>query len=486
MGRHRATGSGPGPDELDVMDVLDDVNDQGGSTEAVDGDAEAPPTAAGSVPPPATDATAVFPVIRDGPLPANLDVVRPGKAGPAVASARPVHGPTPPVSAPAGPHRRPIVGRPLLGQPLLGQPDPDWPRSTEPPPLAAEPLPPAPAAMPPPAPPVLAPPPAAALPATASMDLSETTIIPAVPPRQLRPARQARPVPITPPADATALLPQVVPVPEREEEPDGERPAERSRTGDEVVLLRATKTDEGYKSVFSELTRPTLGSVIRTAVRTTGELLITFGLILLLFAAYEVWGKAAIVNAHQEELDQQLSQDWDRPEPGTPTTPGAATPPPDPTAAPPPQSAIARLYIPRLHKHWVVVQGVDLADIKFAPGHYPDSAMPGQKGNFAVAGHRSPAVFWDLDQLEPGDVIVVETRKDFYTYEVSQRRIVKPTAVEVVAPVPGKPGAKADKRMLTITTCNPKWNNYERLVVHAEMTGSQPRAKGKPAVLTGG
>ena len=50
-----------------------------------------------------------------------------------------------------------------------------------------------------------------------------------------------------------------------------------------------------------------------------------------------------------------------------------------------------------------------------------------------------------------------------------------PSAVEVVAPVPGKPKAKPTKAMLTLTTCNPKFNNYERLIVHAELAQTIPR-----------
>jgi LPXTG-site transpeptidase (sortase) family protein len=255
----------------------------------------------------------------------------------------------------------------------------------------------------------------------------------------------------------------------------------RPRWGEQVVPLRPERTGEGYKSVYSELTRPTFASRLRTGIRATGELMITFGLVVLLFAAYEVWGKSAIVDAEQNTLDQQLDQAWAGPEPD-PTvgpTPGAS-----PKAlAPPPGNAIARLYIPKLGKHWVIVEGVDQQDIRFAPGHYPDSAMPGQKGNFSVAGHRNPATFWRLDEVQPGDTIVVETRKTWYVYKVTRNHIVKPSAVEVVAPVPNKPGVRPTKAMLTLTTCHPKWDNYQRLIVHAQLSSQQSRAKGKPDEL---
>ena len=213
---------------------------------------------------------------------------------------------------------------------------------------------------------------------------------------------------------------------------------------------------------------------IRISALALGEVMVTFGLVLLLFAAYEIWGKAAIVRDHQQDLEAQLDQEWEQTPP--PTTPATGKVPP-----PPPGWAIARMHIPRLNNRWVVVEGVDPGDLAFAPGHYPRSAGPGEIGNFAVAGHRNPAMFWDLDRMREGDPIVVETRSTFFVYRVTENRIVKPHQVEVVAPVPDRPGATPTLAMLTITTCNPKWDNYQRLIVHARLERSQPRSAGEPA-----
>ena len=105
-----------------------------------------------------------------------------------------------------------------------------------------------------------------------------------------------------------------------------------------------------------------------------------------------------------------------------------------------------------------------------------------------MAGHRIRKIFWRLDELHSGDVIGVETRDSWFVYKVTSKEVVAPSAVEVVAPVPGKPKAKASKAMLTLTTCNPKFNNYERLIVHAELAETIPRDDtqedaGKPAEL---
>ena len=253
----------------------------------------------------------------------------------------------------------------------------------------------------------------------------------------------------------------------------------KPRRGEKVVKLRPEQTDEGYKSVYSELTRPTAGSRIRAGIRVSGELMITFGLIVLLFAGYEVYGNSAKVQDEQNTLANELDQQWNDP---TVAPSGPAAP------AAPGTNLVGRLYIPKLDKEWVVVNGVRPADIRYAPGHYPDTALPGKVGNFSVAGHRIKKIFWRIDELKTGDVIGVETRDSWFVYKVTGQEIVKPSAVEVVAPVPDKPGVKPTKALLTLTTCNPKFNNYQRLIVHAQLVSTVPRDPtlpdaGKPAEM---
>jgi sortase A len=326
------------------------------------------------------------------------------------------------------------------------------------------------------------------IPTTAAPDSETTALI-----EGIRPAVSAD-------ADATAVIPKVpatatngAAVPSGASAvpgaapaapaPDGEEAAEEAPRGVKVVPLRPVRTDEGYRSVYSDLTRRTTGSVIRTVVRSVGEVCITLGMILLLFAAYEVWGKTAAVNARQNDLNKQLAQDWGGPSPAVSPSTG-----PKPDALPPPDGkAIARLYIPRIGKQWIVVQGVTPADIRYAPGHYPTSALPGQIGNFSVAGHRTPAIFWDLDKIQDNDEIIVETKDYWYVYRTTQTEIVSPHAVQVVAPVPDQPGKKPTQPMLTLTTCNPKWDNYQRLIIHAllDPSATRTRAEGRPAELGG-
>ncbi|MDZ5444259.1 class E sortase [Micromonospora sp. 4G57] len=306
------------------------------------------------------------------------------------------------------------------------------------------------------------------------VDPAATAVIPAVTGRPVR----------HPGLDSTALMGAVPRVPDTGDAAAGEADTAaeppRPRRGERVVRLRPEQTGEGYKSVYSELTRPSFASRLRSGVRLTGEVLITFGLVVLLFAGYEIWGKSVIVDAHQNDLTSELAQEW-APDPTVGPTAGPSKKPAPPVEGKP----IAGLYIPKFDKHWVVVEGVTPDDIRYAPGHYPKSALPGEVGNFAVAGHRIRATFWRLDELNTGDDIVVEGKTEWFVYKVYQSHIVKPYQVEVVAPVPMKPDATPTEKLLTLTTCNPKFDNYQRLIIHARLDHAQAKSAGRPAELGG-
>ncbi|MFD0595171.1 hypothetical protein ACFQZ4_24700 [Catellatospora coxensis] len=230
-----------------------------------------------------------------------------------------------------------------------------------------------PATAPPPSRPDASPSPAAPVSPAAQFGqvaADETTQLPRITDQTVPPPRIARPAPAVASGravatDETGLLGAIPPAPPPSAE-DEAKPSPRPRWSGEpppapVKAIRAG--EKNYRSIHSEYTRTTVGSVIRTTLRGTGELMITFGLVILLFAGYEVWGKTAIVDAHQTELEQQLN--WDEPVVG-PTPSASASP-----LAPLPGNAVAKLYLPTLKKHWVVVQGVTQKDIRFAPGTTP-------------------------------------------------------------------------------------------------------------------
>lgn len=174
--------------------------------------------------------------------------------------------------------------------------------------------------------------------------------------------------------------------------------------------------------------------------------------------------------ATQNALEQQWNDQPDIVSDPTSPTPKPTKKPSGPAG--PGFTPVAKLTIPSLNNiHWFVIDGVDLSDLRQAPGHYPNSADPGQVGNFSVAGHREPRMFWDLDQVKVGQQIIVETHTRRYVYTVRANIVTLPNATIEVSPVP--PGYEKGDRLLTLTTCEPKTGNKHRRIVHAELTSSQ-------------
>jgi sortase A len=223
-------------------------------------------------------------------------------------------------------------------------------------------------------------------------------------------------------------------------------------------------------------------NALRTATRTLGELMITAGLVLLLFCVYQlVWTN---VEAHrqQSQVTDSIRQLWQREQDG-----GGST---VKVRAFREGEGFAFLHVPAMGRSFTVpvVQGVSLPDLTRGVGHYPKTALPGRVGNFAVAGHRATngQPFAHLDKVHRGDVVVVETRTTWFTYVIDRIRIVQPTDVWVIDPVPGRTGVTPTRRLLTLTTCNPRWASTQRLIVFGHLQSQQPRADGRPTVLAAG
>lgn len=233
------------------------------------------------------------------------------------------------------------------------------------------------------------------------------------------------------------------------------------------------------------------GELVRTGIRGLGQTLVTGGLVVLLFVVYELFITDLITDQRQEELTEDLLQNWgddndDDPTLG-PDLPGGGL------SQIPLGDGFAFIRIPALGADYVrvVVEGTNADALTQGPGHYVDSAMPGELGNFSLAGHRTGkgSPFIDLDVLQPGDAVVIETADTYFTYRVlgdpatgnfgadpsgiPGRQIVSPQAVEVVFPIPGVDDATVQPTAayLTLTTCHPKFSNAQRLIIHALLEG---------------
>jgi sortase A len=207
---------------------------------------------------------------------------------------------------------------------------------------------------------------------------------------------------------------------------------------------------------------------VRTIIRSIGELCITAGLILLLFVAYELWGTGRYTERQQDILGQELNKDWGG---GNVTTERVRL-----------GHGMALIRIPRLGGgyHFVVIEGVSVADLRKGPGHYPGTAMPGQLGNFVISGHRTTyqAPFNRVDRLRAGDTILIDTRSTQFVYRVTGLKIVMPSDVDVTESVPFHPRQRPTKRLITLTTCHPKYSAARRLIVFGELAEKRPRVKG--------
>jgi sortase A len=235
---------------------------------------------------------------------------------------------------------------------------------------------------------------------------------------------------------------------------------------------------------------------VRTVVRAVGRVLITVGLLILLFVAYQLWGTGIYEARAQSDLESKFDRELARSQtttttappssattaPTTTTSPGPflTTSPPTTTAPatttappvvqpPPAGDPIGVIKIDKIGVDKVVVEGTSVPDLRRGPGHYEGSPLPGQLGNAAIAGHRTTygAPFGDLDQLANGDTISVRTLTGTWNYKLMRDPfVVSPNQIEVLDAVPGQ-------ATLTLTTCNPKYSASERLVVKAQLTGAQ-------------
>ena len=208
-------------------------------------------------------------------------------------------------------------------------------------------------------------------------------------------------------------------------------------------------------------------------IRGMGRTLIAFGVLLFLFVAYQLWGTGITERREQKALRATFESQLLTTPPTLPLPAGSPAPGP-PAPAPELGDAVGLLEIPKIDVKKFVVEGVGVEDLKGGPGHYPETPMPGEKGNAAIAGHRTTygAPFYDLDALEPGDAIFVSTTSGRFRYDVTETRIVDPSESSVLNPT--------DDDRLTLTTCHPRFSAAERMIVIARLISNPVDSQPEP------
>lgn len=204
---------------------------------------------------------------------------------------------------------------------------------------------------------------------------------------------------------------------------------------------------------------------LRRGIREVGLGLITLGVIILAFVLYQLFG----TSLHEQHSQTRLQANFVQ----APAGPVSDNPAVGSGPSAPGGGAIDHLVIPRIGLDKYVVQGVAEADLVNGPGHYPETVLPGQNGNAAIAGHRTTygAPFFRLNELSAGDDIDITARGgEHFRYQVTASRIVSPSDVAVLDPTPFP--------QLTLTTCNPRFSATSRLIVFAKLVGLPAASSG--------
>ncbi|WP_159599474.1 class E sortase [Agromyces humi] len=207
-----------------------------------------------------------------------------------------------------------------------------------------------------------------------------------------------------------------------------------------------------------------------------GELLLTAGVLVLLYLGWKLWWQDTIAAQQQTAAASAQSEEWiDEFDHSGRTGVDFDKYDPPVGVAPATDQGFAVLYVPRYGADYRrnIAEGFSdqvLDSFDLGIGHYPGTQMPGEVGNFAIAGHRSAyggAMHW-IDQLQPGDPIIVQTADGWYTYRYRSSEIIEPSEIEVVLPVPRQPGVAPVKRTITLTTCDPLYSSEHRWVAYGE------------------
>jgi LPXTG-site transpeptidase (sortase) family protein len=203
------------------------------------------------------------------------------------------------------------------------------------------------------------------------------------------------------------------------------------------------------------------------------DALITFAIFAIMYAGYQTAWSNQVSQKNVAEARSEVELKWIQ----------------APTAEPKIHQGFALAYIPRLQsKVWElpITKGVDPEDLISGLGYYPDNALPGEKGNFALAGHRATygEPLANIDQLKQNDEVIIQTAENWYVYKLILNEIVEPDETWVLDENPGGIVNKTGvAEMITLTTCHPRWGSTHRWIWWGVLTEVRPIDQVPEAVL---
>jgi sortase A len=134
-----------------------------------------------------------------------------------------------------------------------------------------------------------------------------------------------------------------------------------------------------------------------------------------------------------------------------------------------PGDALGRIEAPGMDGlNMVFVQGTDASSLELGPGHYPETAMPGQGKTIAIAGHRTTylAPFRHIDSMKPGDKITLKMPYGTFIYSVQKSEIVDPSDVGIIH--------DTGYERLVLSACHPLYSASQRYIIYARLVHTEP------------
>jgi sortase A len=194
------------------------------------------------------------------------------------------------------------------------------------------------------------------------------------------------------------------------------------------------------------------------------DVLVTIAIFAIMYAGYQTVWSGFVSQVNVAGARSEVESKWIQ----------------TPSAEPLIHQGFALAYIPRLKdKVWElpITKGVDPEDLISGLGQYPENALPGESGNFALAGHRATygEPFANIDQLKKDDEVIIQTADYWYVYRLISDEIVEPDATWVLDANPGgivsNTGVEA---IITLTTSHPRWGSTQRWIWWGVLTEVRP------------
>jgi len=229
---------------------------------------------------------------------------------------------------------------------------------------------------------------------------------------------------------------------------------------------------DGTRIIWAPIVRPKRYAFV---TQVLGEILLTAGVVLMLFVGYKTLFQDNLVGNQQSDFAKTFTERYGFVELAEVSEEA---------------DIFGRMYVPRFGESWtrLIAEGTRWHPVlnEIGIGHYTTTVMPGEVGNFAIAAHRGGfgGAFRDIDKLTDGDRVYIETKNTWFIYKFLETEVVPPTDVGVIAPVPVKlDGATSGSRYLTMTSCTPIFVNTERIISWFELERTQSTAVGMPRDL---